>query len=419
MTAPSPVRRPAGRPAAAARLLALADYGFAFFVFVIASNAFTFLGVQSKLWILAYGYFFMRAALCFSAFSAFISRNLVFLAYPAICVISLLWSVAPGETARFSAQLLVSVLIGLFIGMRLSMREVFHILMLALLVLMAFSLLNLLVNFADAYDKRGNFLGIFLSKNAFGHRAVLFAVGSVFMVFLLRGIHYAQRLVYLLALFGTGYMVTISGSATAAAVSVAMGLTAAAAHLAVKRRGALALIATGAGAAVIAAGIAIVALQIDPFESTLSLLGRNATLTGRTVLWEFGWTAYLSHPLLGFGAGAFWASPLFTSDIISVQSSYGETVKAFHNIVIELLVLGGPLAVAAHGAAGYVTLRRSFALIAMKRSSIAVWALVTTAALYGMAFFGAQMVGQHAIPLILMVAIGSSLSKQATVARRS
>ena len=109
-------------------LWALADYAFAFFVLFIASDAFVFLGLHSLAWLAAYAYFFLRLALAFQTFAAFLGRNLAYLVYPALCLVSILWSDVPLTTAAFSLQLAVTALMAVFIGMRLSLAEILWLL---------------------------------------------------------------------------------------------------------------------------------------------------------------------------------------------------------------------------------------------------------------------------------------------------
>ncbi len=111
----------------------------------------------------------------FRPFIGFLRDNAVYLGYPALCTISVLWSDVPRATAVFAIQLLASVLIALFIAMRLPIEAIFRQLLRVYLVAMAASLATLAGAFVHPWDHRGNFTGIFLSKNAFGHRAVLFA----------------------------------------------------------------------------------------------------------------------------------------------------------------------------------------------------------------------------------------------------
>lgn len=401
---------PAAVPPVSA-LLAAADHAFAFFVFLIASDAFTFLGIHSLLWGAAYAYFALRVTALFGPFLLFLRNNLAYLAYPAACLLSLLWAEVPRAALAFSAQVTATVLIALFIAMRLPVEAIFRQLMRVWLLAMAASLANLGGAFAHPWDDRGNFKGIFLSKNAFGHRAVLFAIGCAFTAFLLPGVRFRRRLVYLAALAATGFMVAISGSATAMVLTIAFGALAALAALAMRRHGG-ALVAGPFLLGLALALVGIAAARIDPVAELFDLLGRDVTMTGRTILWRHGWEHYLERPVLGHGAAGFWQNPAFAGEIALLQASYGDGVGAFHNLVLELLVMLGPLGLLAHALAGLTTVRRAAVLVARGRDPMALWTMVTTLAIYGMALIGAQLFNPHAIPLILVVCLGAALGKR-------
>jgi exopolysaccharide production protein ExoQ len=62
-----------------------------------------------------------------------------------------------------------------------------------------------------------------------------------------------------------------------------------------------------------AAGLALLLLQVyhavdngSVIGTGLQVAGRDATLTGRTELWEDLWTIASEHPIVGVGYGAFW-----------------------------------------------------------------------------------------------------------------
>ena len=409
--------RGADAPPLAELLVTLADYGFAFFVFFIASDAFSYLGLHGHLWLAAYGYVLLRLLAVFPPFVAFLRANAVYLGYPALCAVSVLWSDVPRATAVFAVQLLASVMIALFIAMRLPVEAIFRQLMRVYLVAMAASLATLAGVFVHPWDHRGNFTGIFLSKNAFGHRAVLFVIGCVVTVLLLPRVGMARRGLSLLALAATAGLVALSGSATAIVLTACFGLAAPVLHLFVARRHGAALLAVPLLVALVLALLAVVVLRIDPVAELFDLLGRDATMTGRTILWRHGWDHYLSRPLLGFGAAGYWQNPAFASEIAALQSSYGEGVGAFHNIGLELLVMLGPLGLVAHGLCGGVTLGRAVVLLRRTRDTIALWVVVTTLAFYGMALIGAQLYNPHAVPLILVVCMGAALGKRLSAAR--
>lgn len=400
-------RRPAFRIAIAA-----ADYAFAAFVILISSDAFTFLGLHSFLWLAAYGYLALRMLLSFRPFLDFLLRNLVYLAFPALALVSMLWSDLPVETLRLSLQLIVTTLIALFLGMRMRPVEILWITGGVLLVLMAASMANISSAISPAYNDRGYFMGIFLSKNAFGHRSVIFTVTAVFAAFLLRGPGFALRLAFVAGLAITAYMVSISGSATAVVLTLAMGGLSVAVTLALLPRIGPVIMALPLTLALALGIVVLIAFRLDPVGPLFDALGKDPTMTGRTILWQFGIEMWLDRPGLGYGAGGFWTHPAFLNDIAVYQARYGETVHGFHSLPVELLVMFGPLGLVVHGAIAVTTLSR--ALRARRaEGGAAIWLLVTTLAIYGMAMVGPQLHTPHSVPLILVVAGGASLTHAA------
>ncbi|HLS58165.1 MAG TPA: O-antigen ligase family protein [Paracoccaceae bacterium] len=403
---PHPVRGPGADFRVA---VAAADYAFAAFIILISADAFMFLGVHSFLWLAAYGYIALRILLSFRRFLDFLLRNLVYLGFPALALVSTIWSDLPAETVRLSLQLIVTTLIALFIGMRLAPREILWITGAVLLVLMAASMANIGGAIGPAYNDDGNFMGIFLSKNAFGHRSVVFTVTAVFMIFLLRGQRLVVRIAFLAGLAITAQMVSISGSATAVVLTLAMGGLSIAVSLALLPRIGPVIMALPLTLVLATSMILLIALRFDPVGPLFDALGKDATMTGRTILWEFGIEKWLDRPWLGYGAAGFWTHPAHLNDIAIYQARYGETVHGFHSLPVELLVMFGPLGLVVHGAIALATLGRALRASGAEGAA-AVWLLVTTLAIYGMAMVGPQLHTPHSVALILVVAGGASLT---------
>ncbi len=399
-------------PAALRLAIATADYTFAAFVILISSDAFMFLGIHSFLWLAAYGYLALRILLSFRPFLDFLLRNLVYLGFPALALVSTIWSDLPIETVRFTLQLTITTLIALFIGMRLRPRELLWITGAVLLVLMAASMANIGGALGPAYNDNGHFMGIFLSKNAFGHRSVIFTVTAVFAILLLRGQGLAVRVAFLAGLAITAQMVSISGSATAVVLTLAMGGLSIAATLVLLPRIGPVIMALPVTLALAGGIIVLIAFRLDPIGPLFDALGKDATMTGRTILWEFGIDKWLDRPGLGYGAAGFWTHPAFLNDIAYYQAQYGETVHGFHSLPVELLVMFGPVGLVVHGMIALTTLSRALRSRGAEGNT-AVWLLVTTFAIYGMAMVGPQLHTPHSVALILIIAGGASLTPAA------
>ncbi|MEM9196997.1 MAG: O-antigen ligase family protein [Pseudomonadota bacterium] len=397
-----------------------ADIGFAVFVIFISSNAFTALGLHAILWAAAYAYALARILMLPQVIIALIRANWIFLAYPAACAISLLWSPDPAATLRFSAQLVASTAIAFVIG-RSCPPALLCRLVVAVLVLLAIaSLINLDGSVLRAYDHRGNFVGIFESKNALGHRAVMLTLSATALVLFMPA-HLRWRGVAALGLAATLVLISRAGSATAVLLCALTALLAPALYLTQRHpaaRAALpAMVPILAGTAL--AGLVVAG--IDPLTALLEALNRDATLTGRTLMWAFGVEAWMNRPLLGHAALGIWNDPAFANRILAVQAHYGAGVVGFHNLTLELLVMLGPLGLLLHSAALVTAMARSARLWRSGRAGAGpgAWALTLLIALVVMAQFGPQLHNPHGIPWILVTALAVAIGPRAAAAPRA
>lgn len=398
------------RTARARAVIDLADFAYVVFVFLIASDAFAYLGLHSVLWLLAYAYALLRIAMTFPTYLATVRSNWVFLLYPALCLVSVLWSDIPRETLRFAVQLTMSTAIAVFIGMRFTLLQIFAALSAVLAFTMLASVANLTGALTQAYDHRGNFEGIFISKNALGHRAVLFVATCLFAIFLIPRLPAVVRVALAGALLATVFMISISGSATATGLGGFLCLLGAGLWFGLTKRGGWAFAVAFAAPGLAALVVVVLGLGLNPLTAMLELLGRDATLTGRTVLWDFAIRHLDDRPALGFGASGFWNHPRFQNEIAVLQSQYGEGVGGFHNIWLELLIMLGPLGLLFHSAMVGATIFRATYLARRTDDVLIVWAATLTIGMYAMAIVMPQLFQQHAIPLILVVAFGVTLA---------
>jgi exopolysaccharide production protein ExoQ len=304
--------------------------------------------------------------------------------------------------------------IAMFIGMRFDLRSLFWLSGWTLVALVFASMANLGSAMAPAnHPVTGNFIGVFISKNAFGQRAIEFATISTFAVLLLRDAPASARAVFLTAAACIAYMITIAGSATASALTLVVVVLSAGLYGAMQIRSGLLVVVPLVLLAAAAAVVVLFPRQSSLSVPVLDLLGRDPTMTGRTVLWDFGVAAWLDRPLLGFGAGGFWDNPAYLARIDVIQRLYGETVRGFHSLPIELLVTLGPLGLVAHAAIGLRAVRDAIIAFRRHRNAYAIWALMMVLMLYAQAFVGPHLYIPHSLPLILLLAIAGALGTAA------
>lgn len=413
-TAPHPFRAVTGRGDALLarsfqrRVLAVCDLGFMAAIFMFSSDAFMFLGLNSLVWLACYGYLFLRLMISLPQMGEAIRRNWMFFLFPVLVSVSVLWSAAPNYGIRFSIQLMITVMMAVFIGTRFSPRQIFLTFLAMMFLAMLASAMNVTGAITPAYDGRENFKGIFLSKNALGHRAALFAISCTFALMIVPGMGRMWRLVGLTGLLTVTGMLAIAGSATGILFSVGASAGAMALWTVIHWRGAWAFLLAAILAPVAVTLMASGFMSVDPAAAVLGLVGRGTTLTGRTVLWEFGWQHYLDQPWIGYGVEGFWANPIFANDIMALRQRYGETVSGFHNLIVELLIMAGPLGLITHFTIVFVALYRCFWVARHRDDPYAAWAIMIVLANFGMAMLGPQMYQPHAIPIILTIALGTA-----------
>jgi exopolysaccharide production protein ExoQ len=85
---------------------------------------------------------------------------------------------------------------------------------------------------------------------------------------------------------------------------------------------------------------AFVVFALSP-DLILGFLGKDATLTGRTDLWEFVKICISQRPLLGWGFSAFWLST--NPAAVEISRNLGWTVPQAHNGLFELLLEVGAI----------------------------------------------------------------------------
>lgn len=86
--------------------------------------------------------------------------------------------------------------------------------------------------------------------------------------------------------------------------------------------------------------VVLAALSTRLFELVLDLMGKDATLTGRTDIWKFALTLIEDRPFVGYGLIPFGSGGDLALDN-QVRSSVGFVVNHAHNGAFQLLLQGG------------------------------------------------------------------------------
>lgn len=219
-----------------------------------------------------------------------------------LAIASVLWSAAPAVTARRAIALVGTTMVGALVAVRFGLEGTLRLTAQALLAAAVLSVLFVVaiphLGIATGVHE-GAWQGVFVQKNRLGR---MMALAS--LAFFLLGRADARAWGWRIALALALLLLYKSQSASAVVISV---ITAAAYVLLRILRIDYRLLAAASivlGLITIGAGYWV----SQNFEAVASAVGRDATLTGRTLLWLVLIAEISNRPWLGYGYGAFWSA---------------------------------------------------------------------------------------------------------------
>jgi exopolysaccharide production protein ExoQ len=214
-------------------------------------------------------------------------------------IASSIWSQFPLFTLRRSLPFALAGLFGLCVAVRYPVRRQLLILWLAMVALAAGTIILALFFPRVGLDaSAGHFTdwqGMFTSKNGCGRIMVLATAVAL-----------CQRKGWAYTIFSLALFVPIVGmsGSRGAWLIEALVLASYLALLACKgmdSRSRVLLLVFGS-LAIVAVTVAVA----SNYAAVAAFVGRDATLTGRTVIWRHVWPFIMERPLLGWGYAAFW-----------------------------------------------------------------------------------------------------------------
>lgn len=231
-------------------------------------------------------------------------ENLLLSALVAVAIGSAFWSQSPRATLFASAFLTLDLALAFYLQWRFSSNDVMKLMMLVGTIAAAGSLI--LIFFFPQYGTQlrgpyanGAWQGIWGHKNLCAAALTYLLIPGCF-VKLSGRYSWVFRLSYLLTLFCIIAMTrSVGGWVTCFCTMCSVLLLLQLRRASGRDRAAIVLIIVA-----IVASLAFLAfLSLEPL---LALLGKDVTLTGRTVLWHFLSLSILKRPLTGFGYMTFW-----------------------------------------------------------------------------------------------------------------
>ncbi len=247
------------------------------------------------------------------------------------------WSELPEQSFRRGALLLCTTLTAIYFATRFSLRQQLHLLAQTFGILAVANFLFVLAfpsQGIDSVSHAGAWMGITLHKNGL---AGLMVLSSVIFFSLVSD----KRERNAMAIAGLGLsvaLVVLSTSRTGLSVMILLMALSYSFRL-LSWQSTFALPAFLAAFLTFATTIVVV---VDNYERILTSMGRDATLTGRTTIWQVAWERWIERPWFGYGYQAFWipgqGNSLEVLYRMSWQPAHG------HNGFLDLLVELGAVA---------------------------------------------------------------------------
>lgn len=373
------------------------EWLFLFFVLTISSYALSLQPqIQSLSWYLAYMAALSLFVLRYGAFLNSIWIAMPLLLWPLLAGLSYTWSDAPTQSLRSAVQLTMTVLISLYLGARFDLSQLTRALFVVLAVAGLLSLVAILANMGFAFDHNGVARGLFPHKNVLGGRMALLVVCCLLLFTV--GWH---RL--LTILFAVVALTLVGFSESGTAILITLGLCGLA-PVVLTRHAAAPLRLIGYLLALLTISViawAFLAFDRDPVDLVLEALGKERTLTGRSVLWDFAMAQIDARPFFGSGFDAFWNSG-DASQGRYVQYVLGQAVMNFHNSYLDITVQLGFAGLALTALFLLVFAWRALALARHDRSALATLPLLFLAFIVVYSFSEYALYRQHDLIQILL-----------------
>jgi exopolysaccharide production protein ExoQ len=273
------------------------------------------------------------------------------------------WSVDPQVTIHRAVALSGTVAMGLYLGLRLELRQMLSVLSAAALLVLCGSLILAIVSPGLGLDFEGRLRGVTAHKNALGSFAAL-----AFLVTLARLNTTGRGSSALMFVLSLACMALAHSTAVFLVLAVALATLVFGHFLRRANSQQLALLPLAACGAV-----ALVVLAAGHSGEIAELLGKDSDISGRTLVWEFVKKMILAEPLLGYGFGAFWVGGNSPGAVFWSNTHLG--VPHAHNGFLQLSLEAGVTALALILAATASLAIRTLHLMRRTRRDLTVWAL--------------------------------------------
>jgi len=250
-------------------------------------------------------------------------------------LVSVAWSIDPSTTFRRATLYLFLVFGTIGVASFLNAREFMGAMKSISLLCAVASIIYLAVSPDSAlmHDEAGvtssALRGIFSNKNYLGDVMTIGVLATMYGLLAETG--RKERLWNML--MAMAFLVMAFASQSTTSISIIAYLYCATALISLYRMGGVAKVLGLSIATLLMAAVLTFALYPEPF---LEMVGKDPTLTGRTVLWELVIRKILERPILGWGFFAFWG--LTNPIAVEIDTQIGWGAVHAHNGLLEMLL---------------------------------------------------------------------------------
>jgi exopolysaccharide production protein ExoQ len=264
------------------------------------------------------------------------SRLYWVLGFAIFACVSFAWSQVPELSLRGSLQYLSTIICALIASRVISVRTMISGLGIGVAVVLVYSLLFGQFSY-DPLDGRYSFVGAFGSKNQLGLYASLGAYSGLASFFVMRS-RIASRS---WSAFSCAFALFCLSASQSAASAITLAVAIAAVFAAMFLRRFAPRHRTGFFLVLVPLGVLTILIGASAglFNVLLNMFGKDATLTGRTYLWQRGLEIARENPILGEGFQGFWVQGFSRAEILWDQFYIPSRAGFhFHNTYIETMV---------------------------------------------------------------------------------
>ena len=247
-----------------------------------------------------------------------------------IVAASATWSIAPDETSRRTVAIVMTTVCGVALGVRWRWPALLEVLASAFAILSVVSLI--LGAVLPDYGRMseifpGAWRGLWVEKNAFGGM-MTFGV----LIFISAGLLNRQRAALWWPLAGLDFAMLLLSTSKTSLVALVLGCAVMGFVLLAQRGRVVAVLAVYA--AVVGLGALATGIVLAP-DVFFTLLGKDATLTGRTKIWAAIARLIAERPWTGYGYAAVWTDTSGWGPLAWIVKWAGFKPQHAHNSWLE------------------------------------------------------------------------------------